>query len=167
MRSVKTFAKSHPVLFAAGVIGAGVGALMAAPVVMHAGVALTLAGLIVAAVGWYAAVKSQGDEPQYDRRPNTGIKAGILMIAGGALVYLLSYLMVAVGGVSIVAGAGISTYKGIRMLKKSKEVKLVMGKCCQAVPKAGRRMKESLSQLYRKLRPRAPRREDQPEKGTS
>jgi hypothetical protein len=167
MRSIKTFAVTHPVLFAAGIIGAGVGALMVSPMVMHAGVALTLAGLIVATVGWYAAVKREDDAPQYDRRPNAGIKIGILMIAGGALVYLLSYLMVAVGGVSIVAGASITTYKGIRLLKKSKEVKLVVGKCCQAVPKAGRRMKELLSQLYRKLRPRVPRREDEPGKGES
>lgn len=167
MQAIKTFAVNHPVLFSAGIIGAGVGALMVSPVVMHAGVALTIAGLIVAAAGWYAAVKSQGDEPQYDRQPNAGIRIGILMIAGGALVYLLSYLLVAVGGVSIVAGASISTYKGVRMLKKSKEVRLVVGKCCQAVPKAGRRMKELLSQLYRKLRPRVPRREGDPKKGES
>ena len=90
--------------------------MLAAPFVMHAGVALTLAGLIVAAAGWYAAVKRADDEPQ-DSQPNAGIKIGILMVAGGALVYLLSYLMVAAGGVSIVAGAGIGTYKGVRMLK--------------------------------------------------
>jgi hypothetical protein len=89
------------------------------------------------------------------------------MIAGGALVYLLSYLLVAAGGVSIVAGASISTYKGVRMLKKSKEVRLVVGKCCQAVPKAGRRVKTMFSQLYRKLRSRAPRREGDLGKGES
>lgn len=114
---------THPLLCSSGAIGVGAGALLAAPLVMAAGQSIMVVGGLIAGVSWLLGSDS------YDPAFEDGMKLGVKIMGVGALVFGSSYLLLGVGGLSVVAGVGLGGFTGAKAITKAvkERRKLVKG----------------------------------------
>jgi hypothetical protein len=125
LQSLLTF---HPAVCSAVGIGAGTALLLLAPHLMTIGITLMAVGAAVAALSCY--VMHEYCYPEL----GVGLKLGMALMAAGAIFYASSYVLMAVGGLSLVAGIGVGAYTGIRASMKFIEEKRIVEGRCVSVP---------------------------------
>jgi hypothetical protein len=92
-----------------GAVGVGTGAILVAPLLMAAGQWMIGGGLVVAGISAY--VNACVDEMDIEG----GEKLGLMIAAYGAVVAGAGYVLLAVGGIAVAAGAGGCVLVGARM----------------------------------------------------
>ena len=104
-REVQSVVTRHPLIVSAGSITGGAALMMLAPHLMPVG--LTLMGIGAGVLLLSCWVVSSGGAV------GPLMSMGAMLFAAGAGVYAASYVLMAVGGLSIVAGVGIGTTAGV------------------------------------------------------
>jgi hypothetical protein len=102
--------------------------MLLAPHLMTVGITLMAVGAAVAALSCY--VMHEYWYPELE----IGLKLGVALMVAGALFHASSFVLIAAGGLSVVAGIGIGAYAGIRSAMKFIEEKRTVERRCLPVP---------------------------------
>lgn len=108
LQAVGGTASRHPLMCSIGAVGIGAGCIAVAPMLLAAGQTLMSMGMLITIVS--ACLKDK----VYEMDLEGGMKLGLGMAGVGALLYGTSYVLLILGGVSLIAGIGGGIYVGAR-----------------------------------------------------
>ena len=114
---VRGTASRHPWMSSLGAVGIGSGCMLTAPSLISAGQALIWTGLVIAGISQYCSRKA--GEPDL----RGGVKSGLLITAGGAVLFGSGYALLGIGAVSIAAGVGWGAFTGARWAMEYRTMK--------------------------------------------